>query len=57
MVLAPADDDAVVPFWRDLGLPGMVDMHVHVMPQPLLDKVWAYFDPRVSLDAERLPPR
>lgn len=41
---APRADDAVVPFWRELGLPGLIDAHVHVMPQRLLDKVWAYFD-------------
>jgi len=25
-------------------LPGLVDTHVHVMPQRLLDRIWAYFD-------------
>lgn len=38
------DDEAVRAFWRHLGLPGLIDTHVHVMPQRLLDKVWAYFD-------------
>ncbi|GAA4559567.1 amidohydrolase family protein [Pseudonocardia xishanensis] len=28
----------------DLGLPGLVDVHVHFLPQRMLDKVWAYFD-------------
>lgn len=28
----------------DLGLPGMIDIHTHFMPQRVLDKVWAYFD-------------
>ena len=38
-------DDADVPdVWRGLGLPGLVDVHVHFMPKPVLDKVWAYFD-------------
>jgi uncharacterized protein len=37
--------DADVPaYWQDLGLPGLVDCHVHVMPQRLLERVWAYFD-------------
>jgi predicted TIM-barrel fold metal-dependent hydrolase len=27
-----------------LGLPGLVDMHTHVMPDQVLKKVWAYFD-------------
>ncbi|WP_338019493.1 amidohydrolase family protein [Saccharothrix deserti] len=26
------------------GVPGLVDVHVHFMPQRVLDKVWAYFD-------------
>ncbi len=30
--------------WEPLGLPGLVDLHVHFMPQNVLDKVWAYFD-------------
>ena len=38
-------DDADVPaLWRGLGLPGLVDLHVHFMPQNVLDKVWAHFD-------------
>ena len=37
--------DADVPaLWRALGLPGLVDLHVHFMPQNVLDKVWAHFD-------------
>jgi len=31
-------------FWRGLGLPGLVDLHVHFMPKNVMDKVWAYFD-------------
>ncbi|MFI9326107.1 amidohydrolase family protein [Kitasatospora sp. NPDC052868] len=31
-------------FWQGLGLPGLVDVHTHFMPQNVLDKVWAYFD-------------
>ena len=41
---APAADDAVPRFWRALELPGLVDVHVHGMPQRLLDAGWAYFD-------------
>ncbi len=45
MTVAPPDGDADVPrFWRDLGLPGLVDCHVHFMPDAVLRKVWAYFD-------------
>jgi uncharacterized protein len=37
--------DADVPgVWRALGLPGLVDVHVHFMPERVLAKVWAYFD-------------
>lgn len=40
--------DADVPGWvAGLGLPGLVDIHVHFMPDSVLRKVWAYFD-RVS---------
>lgn len=31
-------------FWQRLGLPGLIDVHTHFMPQNVLDKVWAYFD-------------
>jgi hypothetical protein len=35
---------AVTAFWRDLGLPGLIDVHTHFMPDQVLAKVWAYFD-------------
>lgn len=39
------DDDRDVPgFWRDLNLPGLVDIHVHFLPPRMLRRVWAYFD-------------
>ncbi|MEW2636231.1 amidohydrolase family protein [Streptomyces sp. NPDC048389] len=31
-------------FWQRLGLPGLVDVHTHFMPEQVLKKVWAYFD-------------
>ncbi|MCA1823711.1 MAG: amidohydrolase family protein [Mycobacteriales bacterium] len=31
-------------FWTRLGLPGLVDAHVHFMPMSVMRKVWAYFD-------------
>ncbi|MGI5397914.1 amidohydrolase family protein [Streptomyces sp. CA-135486] len=31
-------------FWKRLGLPGLVDIHTHFMPEQVLKKVWAYFD-------------
>lgn len=41
-------DDDVPAYWRSLGLPGLIDIHVHFLPPQVMAKVWAYFD-----DAER----
>lgn len=30
--------------WSALGLPGVIDVHTHFMPKPVMDKVWKYFD-------------
>ena len=38
-----ADED-VPAWWRRLGLPGLIDIHVHFMPAPVLAAVWRYFD-------------
>jgi predicted TIM-barrel fold metal-dependent hydrolase len=52
------DDDARVPeFWRGLGLPGLIDMHVHFMPPRLLRRVWAYFDAAGPLIGRTWPIR
>ncbi len=41
----PPDEIArVTAFWQRLGLPGLVDVHTHFMPERVLAKVWAYFD-------------
>jgi hypothetical protein len=40
----PESDDDVPRFLTDLGVPGIVDVHVHFLPEPVLRKVWAYFD-------------
>ena len=40
----PADDSDVARWTSSLGLPGLVDLHVHFLPKPVMDKVWAYFD-------------
>jgi len=29
---------------RGLGLPGVVDLHVHFLPERVMNKVWGYFD-------------
>lgn len=39
-----AEADEVRGIWQGLGLPGMIDVHTHFMPAPVMDKVWAYFD-------------
>ena len=30
--------------WRDLDIPGVFDVHTHFLPEPVMAKVWAYFD-------------
>lgn len=37
-------DDDVPAVWRELGLPGILDVHVHFLPMSVMRKVWAYFD-------------
>ncbi|WP_017556405.1 amidohydrolase family protein [Nocardiopsis baichengensis] len=42
---ASAEEEADVrAFWKDLGLPGLIDVHTHFMPHRVMRKVWAYFD-------------
>ena len=43
-MIGPSGDGEVAGWVRELGLPGLVDLHVHFLPQRMLDKVWAYFD-------------
>ena len=44
-MIRPPEDDADVPrYWRELGLPGLVDTHVHFLPPRVQAKVWAYFE-------------
>lgn len=40
----PVDDAAVPAFLAGLGLAGLVDIHVHAMPDRLQAAVWRYFD-------------
>lgn len=40
----PATDADVPGYLASLGLPGLADIHVHFLPEPMLRKVWAYFD-------------
>jgi predicted TIM-barrel fold metal-dependent hydrolase len=37
-------DEQVPGWWAGLGLPGLVDVHVHFLPPPVLRKVRAQFD-------------
>ncbi|MFE9255590.1 amidohydrolase family protein [Streptomyces sp. NPDC006879] len=36
--------DGVRSRWQRLGLPGLVDVHTHFMPERVMAKVWDYFD-------------
>ncbi|APA98890.1 hypothetical protein NS506_04844 [Nocardia seriolae] len=38
------DIDYVTAFRDRLGLPGIIDVHTHFMPEQVLRKVWGYFD-------------
>lgn len=43
--------------WSGLGLPGIVDVHTHFMPKPVMDKVWKYFDSQGPLIGRPWPIR
>jgi uncharacterized protein len=51
----PRSDGDVVAFWEGLGLPGLIDLHVHFMPQRLFDAVWRYFDSAGPLTGREWP--
>ncbi|WP_131742386.1 amidohydrolase family protein [Actinomadura roseirufa] len=55
--VGPGSDAEVPAFWRALGLPGLVDVHVHFMPPRLMSAVWAYFDEAGPLLGGRWPVR
>ena len=38
-VRPPVDDADVTRYWRELGLPGLVDVHVHFLPDRVQAKV------------------
>jgi uncharacterized protein len=40
----PTRDGEVASFVRGLGLPGLIDIHVHLLPHRLQAAVWDYFD-------------
>ena len=43
-IAAHPDAPAVRSFWEGLGLPGLVDVHVHFLPPNIQRAVWAVFD-------------
>ena len=44
---------SVTNFWAGLGIPGLFDVHVHFLPEPIQRRVWAQFDqagPKIGRD-------
>ena len=37
-------DTDVPQWWAGLGLPGLIDIHTHFLPERMLQRVWAHFD-------------
>lgn len=44
LAAGPASDGDVPAYWAALGVPGLIDSHVHFLPDSMQRKVWAYFD-------------
>ena len=40
----PLVDSEVPGWWQRLGLPGLIDIHTHFLPERMLRRVWAHFD-------------
>src|SRR5450759_668053 len=40
----PLVDSEVPGWWQRLGLPGVVDIHTHFLPERMLRRVWGHFD-------------
>lgn len=40
----PGTDGDLPSFCRELGLPGLADVHVHFMPSWLMQRIWVHFD-------------
>lgn len=49
------DTDDARHIWESLGLPGIIDVHTHFMPKPVMDKVWQYFDAQGPLIGREWP--
>ncbi|MEU7218417.1 amidohydrolase family protein [Nocardia iowensis] len=55
-VLGDNDDNTYLADFRNrLGVPGIIDVHTHFMPDPVMRKVWAYFDSAGPLTARTWP--
>lgn len=44
MIVAPRQDADVPAFCKALGIPGLIDIHTHFMPDRVLQAVWRWFD-------------
>lgn len=51
------DAAAVRALWADLGLPGLIDLHVHFLPPPIERAVWREFDGAGALIGRPWPIR
>lgn len=52
-----SDAAAVRAFWTALGLPGLIDLHVHFLPPPIERAVWREFDGEGELIGRPWPIR
>ena len=50
-------DTEVPTWWRALGLPGLVDLHTHFLPERMLRRVWSHFDEIEPLIGQQWPIR
>lgn len=44
--IMPTTDEQIGGYLHGLGIDGVIDLHVHFMPDNVLRKVWAFFDAR-----------
>lgn len=42
--MKPLADTDVPAWWEQLGLPGLIDIHTHFLPERMMRRVWAHFD-------------
>ena len=42
--MLPLTDTEVPAWWNRLGLPGLIDIHTHFLPDRMMRRVWAHFD-------------